>query len=87
MLWWKKVFLGIFVDLLKAFDTVDHEILITKLEKYGIRGKNLLWVKGYLLNRKQHIEHRDYFSEKKSTNLLQLKCLIPQRFFLSIFFF
>ena len=41
----KKYFLGIFVDLSKAFDTVNHKILINKLENYGICGKNLLWFK------------------------------------------
>ena len=47
--------LGVFIDLSKAFDTVDHEILISKLDNYGIRGTNLKWFKDYLTNRKQCI--------------------------------
>ena len=48
----KKYFLGIFVDLSKAFDTVNHKVLINKLENYGICGKNLSWFKSYLSNKK-----------------------------------
>ena len=76
--WRKKYFLGIFVDLSKAFDTVNHKILINKLENYGICGKNLLWFKSYLSNRKQYLEYKDNFNEQKSTNLLQIKCGVPQ---------
>ena len=46
---------GIFVDLQKAFDTVDHNILLRKLDHYGIRGLSNSWFKSYLSNRKQFV--------------------------------
>ena len=48
-----KMNLAVFIDLKKAFDTVDHEIVLQKLSCYGIHGKELLWFKSYLSNRKQ----------------------------------
>lgn len=42
-----------FFDLAKCFDTIDHKLLVMKLEKYGIRGKSLLWFENYLSNRTQ----------------------------------
>ena len=42
-----------FIDLEKAFDTVDHQILLNKLKVYGLSGKEITWFESYLGNRKQ----------------------------------
>ena len=47
---------GVFIDLKKAFDTVDHGILIEKLYHYGIRGIANKWICSYLMNRYQYVD-------------------------------
>ena len=51
-----KYTLGVFIDLSKAFDTVDHNILIDKLNSYGVKNNSPKWFSSYLSNRKQFIQ-------------------------------
>ena len=57
----------------KAFDTVDHQILLSKLEVYGIKGQAINLLKSYLTNRKQKCQIRNPFSSERL-----IKCGVPQ---------
>jgi retron-type reverse transcriptase len=77
---------GVFVDLQKAFDTVDHSILLKKLEYYGIRGVPLKWFISYLNNRTQFVAINDSKSTlvKCSNGVPQGSVLGPLLFLLYI---
>ena len=62
----KNYVCGIFVDLQKAFDTVNHSILLRKLSTYGIRGLAYDWINSYLSNRSQFVSILGYESETRS---------------------
>ena len=68
-----KYTLGIFLDLSKEFDTVNHNILLEKLKAYGIQSENLKWFRRYLSNRKQFILYDNFKTEVKI-----VKCGVPQ---------
>ena len=64
---------GIFVDFQKAFDTVDHKILLHTLQCYWIRGACNDWFKSYLSDRKQFVYINGYNSD-----LMPVNCGVPQ---------
>jgi len=54
---------AVYLDFAKAFDKVDHKILLKKLESLGIRGKILRWIKSFLTNRQQKVLVEGILSE------------------------
>ena len=67
------IVLGVFIDLKKAFDTVNHEILMKKLQKYGVRGIAYNWISDYITNRKQYVMFANNPSKEGVIN-----CGVPQ---------
>ena len=65
--------IGIFLDFSKAFDTVDHTILLKKLNYYGIRDSALQWFESYLDCRTQFVTYNGFKSKE-----LQVSCGVPQ---------
>ena len=73
---------GVFLDLSKAFDTLDHQIVFDKLEHYGVRGLALQWIKSYFSNRIQFVQINDTRSSEEI-----IRCGVPQGFILGPLYF
>ena len=65
--------ISVFLDFSKAFDCIDHEILLTKLDLYGVRGVTGQWFKSYLSRRSQYVS-----IDKKSSNFAGVSHGVPQ---------
>ena len=65
--------IGIFIDFKKAFDTVDHEIMLRKLDRYGIRGHANMLCRSYLINRRQFT-----VANGLQSDIGFVKCGVPQ---------
>ena len=68
-----KFAIGIFIDFAKAFDTVNHQILLSKLHHYGIRGVAHDWVNSYLSNSQQY-----YTFHSTKSDFSTITCGVPQ---------
>ena len=67
------IMITLLIDLKKAFDTIDHRILLRKLYSYGIRGSMLKWMESYLTERSQYVVF-----DGKVSGTHGIKCAVPQ---------
>ena len=65
--------IGVFIDLKKAFDTIDHSLLLQKLNRYGIRGIANSWLSSYLKERSQYV-----FYNNENSDAMNICCGVPQ---------
>lgn len=78
----KQMVLGICIDLTKAFDHINEDILLRKLEAYGVRGASASFINSYLEHRQQCLAHNSLFSTTQniSTGVPQGSILGPLLF-------
>ena len=69
----KNLTIALYVDLSRAFDTLNHDILLQKLEFYGVRGVALDWFRSYISDRKHYVHYSDI-----SSKLFKVTCGVPQ---------
>ncbi len=69
----KEFIIGVFLDLSKAFDTVDHTILLHKLELHGVRGNAYNWFNSFIVERKQYVHYQNI-----SSGMQIITCGVPQ---------
>jgi len=74
----KKIVGGLFLDLQKAFDCVNHDILLSKLNFYGISGKANKLLESYIKDRYQRVVMKDKFSNKLTSKWERIKHGVPQ---------
>ena len=77
----KKV-LSVFMDFSKAFDTIDHEILLQKLQHIGAEDITYQWFRAYLSDRAQIVQ----INSTTSTNVCKVMCGLPQGSILGLYF-
>ena len=68
-----RTVISLFLDFSKAFDSINHGILLDKLQRYGIRGTVLSWFKSYLSDRKQYVSINN-----ENSNLSHITHGVPQ---------
>jgi hypothetical protein len=84
--------IGIFIDLTKAYDVLNHKLLLEKLSSYGIRDSTNSWFRSYLTNRRQCIEINQSDSSSAKVNRyrsssLEIKQGVPQESVLGLLLF